>query len=438
MNDLSLKETCNEAERLLLAAEQHGLAGLAPEDYLDSLLDAEESGNIPFALVPLIHLHRAAFSLEAQARLDVLSLELCSQARETCRGRHFYDPLPYLEALTTLRLLAREDVSGVFEDAAHEWLFREWGWGAHLCDHTSHHFLSTLCLLLLLDPEPPYPVARLLHRLLRLDDSFEDLPRIPATRSHLGPAPRTFREALASPGPTEALLGLLKRLGAEALLPPVYLATDTIFTPCFGGAVATTHTAPGGTLGTLSRFPLMPTLPLAQQEAAYPVLFWQDALHLGFLKWRVQLGMGWLELPGTNHDSHSTALLPTTHALQRGGEALVLRLYAPTPSVMRIEDRWEARGATPLSVRCLPLAPGLLATDQLAVAEGNLPTVFATLWAFSLEGELRHSAKVDLARGIPSVPRRDGEEALDIDWELPGGLWQVRVDPLAKEPLCGR
>jgi hypothetical protein len=39
---------------------------------------------------------------------------------------------------------------------------------------------------------------------------------------------------------------------------------------------------------------------------------------------------------------------------------------------------------------------------------------------------------------VPSVPRRKGEEAWDIDWELPGGLWKVRVDPLAKEPLCGR
>lgn len=438
MNDPSLKETCNEAERLLLAAEQHGLAGLAPEDYLDSLLDVEDSENIPFVLVPLISLHREAFSLEAQARLDVLSLELCSRARETCRARQFYDPLPYLEALTTLRLLAREDVSGAFEDAAQEWLFREWGWGAHLCDHTSHHLLCTLCLLLLLDPEPPYPAVRLLHRLLRLDDSFEELPRIPTTRSHLGPAPRTFREALAAPAPTEALLGLLKRLGAEALLPSVYLPPDTRLTPCFGGAVATTHTAPHGVLGTLSCFPLMPTLPLAQQEGAYPVLFWQDTHNLGFLKWRVQLGMSWLEVPGTNHSGHSAAPVPLTYALQRGGEALVLRLFAPPATATRIEDRWEMHGQVRLAVRCLPLAPGLLATDQLAVAEGNLPTVFATLWAFSLEGDLRHSAQVRPAHGIPSVPRRDGEEALDIDWELPGGLWQVRVDPLAKEPLCGR
>lgn len=437
MNHFPLEETSNEPELLLFSAGQCGGAELAPEDYLDSLLENEDSGNFPFTLVPLICLHREAFPLEVKARLDALALVLAEQARETCRTRHFYDPLPYLEALVTLRLLAQEDVTAVFEDAAHEWLFREWGWGAHLCDQTSHRLLGALCLLLLLDPEPPYPAARLLHRLLRLDDSFSGLPRIPATRALLGPPPRSFREALAAPEPTEALLGLLKRLGAEALLPPPYLPPDTRLTPCFGGAVATTHTAPSGVLGTLSCFPLMPTLSLTQQEGAYPVLFWQDELSFGFLKWRVHLGLGWLELPGTNTIPGSFPL-PTTYALQRGGEALVLRLFAPPAPATRIEDRWETRGAPPLAVRCLPLAPGLLATDQLAVAEGNLPTVFAALWAFSLEGEPRHSAQVRLAHGIPSVPRREGEEALEIDWELPGGLWQVRVDPLAKDPLCGR
>lgn len=437
MNSLFLKETLYEAEQLLFSAEQCGGVGLAPEDYLDSLLEDEDSGNLPFTLVPLIRLYRGAFPLEVQARLDALALALGRQARETCRTRHFYDPLPYLEALVTLRLLAPEDDATVFEDAAQEWLFREWGWGAHLCDQTSHHLLCALTLLLLLDPEPPYPAARLLHRLLRLDDSFSGLPRIPATRALLGPPPRSFREALANPEPRDAFLGLLKRLGAEALLPPLYLPPDTRLTPCFGGAMATTHTALGGALGTLSRFPLMPTLSLAQQEGAYPALFWQDGLNLGFLKWRVQLGMSWLELPGTNSIPLSSPI-PTTYALQRTGEALVLRLYAPPATATRIEDRWETRGATPLAVRCLPLAPGLLATDQLAVAEGNLPTVFATLWAFSLEGELRHSAQVHLAHGIPSVPRREGEEALDIDWELPGDLWQVRIDPLAKEPLTFR
>ena len=66
------------------------------------------------------------------------------------------------------------------------------------------------------------------------------------------------------------------------------------------------------------------------------------------------------------------------------------------------------------------------------------PGLCANLWAISLEGEIESAPVVTPARVIPSVPRRKGEEAWDIDWELPGGLWRVRVDPLAREPLCER
>ena len=404
-------------EALLTAAEQGTLAEIPTAQYADALQVKWDEGTLGgysfWCTLVLLARHRSAFPDDTQALLTRLALALCQHARPVRAAHHFYDVRGYLEALVVLRLLAQEDIEQDFEDAAHEWIFFEWGCGAHLSN--THELLHLLGLLITLDTRPPRRAEMLFRRLVKLE---EDLAN---------PVPRTFRRGLSE---AEGVLwSLLARLGLQNHLLPQTSPPDVLTIPCFGGAVFRQHRSSHGTLATLSRYPLTPSTP-------------QNLLCLDTVICRTNT-----KNSGSFSDGEVmtfTRLPFQSVTLQRGAEALALRFYDHRPSTAQdVQDGWEQpeEGGIGISPWCLS---GHEPTQErrgghwVLTAQLEAPCLFVVLWAISLEGEIEGVPLVTQARAVPSVPRRKGEEAWDIDWELPGGLWKVRVDPLAKEPLCGR
>lgn len=404
-------------EALLAAAEQGTLADLPTAQYVDALKEKWDEGTLSgysfWCTLVLLARHRSAFPDDTQALLIQLAQALCQHARPVRAARHFYYVSGYLEALVVLRLLAQEDIEQDFEDAAHEWIFFEWGCGAHLSN--TRELLHSLGLLLTLDTQPPRRTETLFRRLVKLE---EDLAN---------PVLKTLRQSLSE---AEGVLwSLLARLGLQNHLLPQTSSPDTLTIPCFGGAVFRQHRSPHGTLATLSRYPFAPSTP-------------QNLLCLDTVTCRT-------------NDTHSGSfsegeVMTFTHppfqsaTLQREGEALALRFYDHRASTAQdVQDGWEQpeAGGIGISPWCLS---GHEVTQErrgghcVLTARLEAPCLFVVLWAISLEGELEGVPVVTPAHVVPSVPRRKGEEAWDIDWELPGGLWKVRVDPLAKEPLRKR
>lgn len=441
------------AVRLLAAAEQGTLetsaVGKNAVEHLSFILNDSEYHGYPPQLIPLICLHHGAFSPEAQALLDQLAEAMCEQKRPIRANRFFFDPEKYLDALVTLRLLAHEDIEQDFEDAAQEWIFHEWGWGAQLSDHATRRLLIDLSLLLLLDKNPPRLTESLIARLLRVEESFAGIPRIPATRSDDSfEDGKTFRESIQNAGPENPIAHLLKRLAWESRMPPLTPPRDEITTPCFGGAVAKTYRKGRDTLGTLSKFPFTHAGDWHLLGNAYPVVFQkfrEDAPRIAdrsHLQWQLRIREGekyayWADLPGKSFPE-ALGQFPETWAIQRDGEALILRLYRHYPGFpLEVTDLWST-GTTRSNERML--GPGVRVWPLAEVVEQEPQRVkshclVVNLWAISLAGEIEGVPTITPARVIPSVPRRKGEEAWDVVWELPGGLWKVRVDPLAKEPL---
>nr|WP_309697650.1 hypothetical protein [Armatimonas sp.] len=402
-----------EAEALLTAAEQGTLAEIPTAQYVDALQVKWDEGTLSgysfWCTLVLLARHRPAFPDDTQARLTRLALALCQHARPVRAARHFYAVRSYLEALVVLRLLAQEDIEQDFEDAVHEWIFFEWGCGAHLSN--TPELLYLLGLLLTLDTQPPRQTEMLFRRLVKLE---EDLAN---------PVLKTLRQSLSEA--EGALWSLLARLGLQNHLLPQTSPPNTLTIPCFGGAVFRQHRSSHGTLATLSRYPFAPSTP-------------QNLLCLDTVSCQTNT---------ENRGCFSEGEVLKSVTLQRGAEALALRFYDHRPStaqdVQDVQDGWEQfeEGGIGISPRCLsghePIQERRGGHWVLA-ARLEAPCLFVVLWAISLEGEIEGVPLVTPARVVPSVPRRKGEEAWDIDWELPGGLWKVRVDPLAKEPLCGR
>ncbi|GAB4453440.1 MAG: hypothetical protein OHK0029_06260 [Armatimonadaceae bacterium] len=445
-----------------------------------------------------------------EAILDDLQIWFAAQ----CRHRAEYYPNKYLGDLVCGWLLTeatdRQEADGDaiaqrMREAAAYWRQNGWGWGEHLADIYATVCLNELSLLLLLAKRLPEDVHEtyysLFAELLALDDAFGGEPRVPAIRSYAFQQPprhQRFRDAIprelpdsdtALPQPGGVHGAILARLYCElgwhrlapAPQPPVTPQTD-IRISCFGGAEAVAHCLPDVRVGSLTRFPLMPsadhpTWGLSWQT--FPVALWRPDGDWAFLQWSVTEGGQERCHPAENKKTAYLAntLTPSvnppitgrTFARQVGGNVLVLRLFPAIPGAAeQIADRlrvvqpspdWqEGNGGSDwyerllrtdkrtIQVACVPLPLGTIApvvrsypqgTDWQVIRDRSAldgMRLFVTLWAISLDGAIDSEPEWH-EPDLPPVPRAPEERAYDLTWRWQSHTWKVRIDPLAPEPL---
>lgn len=400
-----------------------------------------------------------------------------------------------------LESLGLQDKDGTVErimlQAADYWQQQGWGWGEHLSDGYSSVCLQEISMLLLLSRHLSQRVREryqeLLGELLSLEDRFDGGIRVPALRSYAfsaSPQHMNYRDKVKpldhlGPGQEPQVENLLFAEGWHKLAPPRQQPAEQLSIRCFGTAVAQAYNQPDIRLGSVSRFPLMSsnehlTWGLAWQS--FPVCLWRPQGDWGFLQWEVRRGervrchpaSGGLQ---TNYGSVALALglrpplVGRTWALQRGGSVLALRVM---PGVMTNWDHLIDRfriispkaqvqttklsencdqlvldyGDRQVSVVCLrldvPDPMELMQGEQVLDWQRKCPAQemdsrhgMATLWGISLQCPVAGAPQLEHDPEALVVPRSAEQQAWRLHWTWPEQNWEVRIDPLADEPLRG-
>jgi hypothetical protein len=458
-------------------------------------------------LIPLRLRHRALLSPPALDRLDDLLRGLAGWFRRAVDERSFCYPNRYLGDLVCAWLLAEiqgprandADLEATLLAAARYWRENGWGWGEHMSDAYAGVCLQELSLLLLLAERLPPAVRQtyedLLHDLLRIEDQYGGLPRVPALRSYsfLASPPRlAYRARITAAGAGEPpaldnlapLERLFHRLGWDRLAGPPAPAAADVRVPCFGGAAAVARLEPDCRLGSVTRFPVMPSAEAAEWGLAwqsFPVAFWRLAGDWGFLQWAADADGATRCHPAEDKragflgNALTRAVNPPvvgrTYALQRGGDLLVLRLMTPLVAEWtRVADRFRlvngrARCAAAMlagnraelrleypertvNVQYLDLAgTGLPVLRPAAAGRQDFEVECAGvtlqarrnvvgLWAISLGGPIPAAPRIEPLEDQTRGHRHPEERAWTLHWEWPQTTWHVRIDPLAPEPLA--
>jgi len=375
----------------------------------------------------------------------------------TVKHRLYYYPNKYLGDLVCSWLLkealdrpAPEPLKEAMHGAARYWLDNGWGWGEHLSDLYSHILLDELGALLLLAKRFPKELTSLYRELLRnllaLEDFFDAGPRVPAIRSYAFQGLRMepgFREQMR---PCEAEAEPVTKLPPLPFTPrfpfgPVFhrkgwsaLAGDKELLPasrdrsiaCFGSAVAQVRVEPTFRIGSLSKYPIMPSADRATAGLSWqsmPVAFAAGSDTWGFLRWAAREGgidrfhpardKHHAYLHNALSDVTSPPLIGQTRCLQVGRRVVALR-YMPVLSHAWecLGDGWDvnganvrileevtlpnggsklvlqAKGADPMAFWHLPIlpTPALKTAAPVVSQEGELLT-----WRVQVAGDsLRH------------------------------------------------
>jgi hypothetical protein len=520
---------CNAASRLLYAAEAGCLDRLPATRVLAALrrMQHHEAGprdgamrwyweedqphdmNAAFftalALIPLRKLHAPQLDAEGGAHLDAILAGLQRWFAHEVGTRMFCYPNKYLGDLVCAwllqELLGLDDSERVLEttmlEAAVCWRDDGWGWGEHMSDVYAPVCICELALLLLLAERLPGPVRDayrgLLNQLLAIDDAFGNGPRVPAIRSYCFREcpPRTPFRARVMPVEEVApvfnnmpiLTPIFHRLGWQELSVRPEAVRQDIRVPCFDGALAVARLETDCRLGSLTRFPVMPSaeeLTWGLSWQSFPVALWRPAGDWCFLQWETEEQGTVRSHPA--YDQHAAylgnaltqavrpPLVGRTFCLQRGGRLLALRIMMPLATGWtRLTDRWrmlqprrsivcekpEADRAVlrlrdperEISVQYVDLnGVGLPVLNEntpdvvdwsVTLTEERLRQCRAVvgLWAVALDGAT--GTRIQRAPWRPAARRHahSGEDAWEIRWDWGDAVWQIVVDPLAAEPL---
>jgi len=472
-------------------------------------------------------------NLLAQSDRDVLQLLIrdlrCATLRHVAREAFHY-PNECLGDLTCSWLAgqllgehaADDRLLDMMIRAADYWQTNGWGWGEHLSDTYATICLEELSLLLLLPVDVPKPVRTkytgLFRDLNRLDDAFAGGPRVPAVRQYAflhPPRGLWFREHVR-PLPQDALLDLdpepvgerlptcsaprkragggtwlllghtLDNLGWHNLAGPAAIRKPdhTLRVPCVAGAQATAAITDSFRVGSLSRFPLMPTaehLTWGLSWQCFPVTLWSAAGTWGYFQWET--------VENNQRRSHparekykaylGTALTQAvdppvvgrTWAIQQDTDVIALRMMPAIVSTwteltnrFRIvndklrsgdtvtEGVWSQTvicvGGVTLALQCVRLvdAPepewksGGDGVDdwQIRCCADSLTGRHAlvTLWGLSVGQPVACPPRITTDPDTVSSARtRDTTIAVRIQWSWPNRNWDLSVDLTQAEPL---
>ncbi len=421
--------------------------------------------------------------------------------RNALQYAEFYYPNKYLGDLACKWLLLEilgnspEDdfLPDQMREAASYYQKHHWGWGEHLSDGYCTVCLNELSLLLLLSKQLPEDLRRsyqqLTDELLEIEDIFAGGPRVPALRSYAFTAPEEhefFRDSVTADKPEETVfynmpdLGpLLYEWGWHDVMPPRKKTQRDIRIPCFAGSMATARVEKDIRLGVMSRFPLMPTAEHAAWGLSwqcFPVAISRGKTDWGFLQWETQEG-GRLHahpanggpnahIPKALSDMMSPPVFGQTFALQRGPDALILRVMREIPqSWESITDRFRLLSMTAdveelnmagwhqillnypervVSVSFIPLSEceesSLVRTSANGLdwnhsLTGDSPLLhnqrmILHLWAVSLDGKIDSPPNITVLKHH-NEPRSKEERIRVIDWKWKNTRWHVTIDPLS-------
>jgi hypothetical protein len=460
------------------------------------------------SLIPLYKLHAVRMDAESRGLMEALLSGLHTWFTQAVGERTLCYPNKYLGDLVCAwllgELLDRPDkdgtLAGAMTDAADYWLSRGWGWGEHLSDGYAAVCLWELSLLLLLAERLPEPVRARYHDLLAdlmaIEDLYGDGPRVPALRCYAFrevPVRRPFRDRVgpAAPGTAPVFehmpdLGpLFHRLGWARLAPPPREAARDVRLPCFDEVVATAHIEADIRLGSVSRFPVMPSaeaLSWGLSWQCFPVALWRTAGDgWGFLQWEATeagvtrahpaLDKGRAYLGNALSRAVQPPLVGRTYSLQHGPRLAALRIMTPISLAWTtLIDRFRLVG-TPVGtatvephgdgealcirfpgrevgVRYIDLSTGprpVRSSDGAELCDwsvvwpaGSLANrrVVLGLWLISLEGDSPREVSVTpVPTAGESCHRAPEEQVLSVRWRWGDGAWSLVIDPLAADPL---
>jgi len=456
------------------------------------------------SLIVLQRLYAGAVPEGARPALDGILAGLRVWFGKAVAGRSFYYPNKYLGDLVCGWLLHEmlgggrdEDVLDPMRAAAAYWAGNGWGWGEHMSDGYSRVCLDEISLLLLVAEKLPDDVRRayegLLADLLTVEDSFDGGVRVPAIRSYAfsrSPEHTNYRDSVRPFGPGEPkgvgnhcpLGPILYELGWHDRVPHRAPRKTRVEVPCYGGVFAHARIEEDVRLGSLSRFPVMPsaehpTWGLSWQS--FPVTLWRPEGDWGFLQWETS-GEGEVRAHPAQgrHPAHipkqltATVTPPVvgeTHCLQHEGDVVALRMMPRVAAswskvvdrlrvidlhgeaiVAESTDGW-ARLDLVYAERTVSVAHVGLAEDvqmALRVSERNGVDWEATvegddlanrraivgLWGLSLEGPIAEAPEIVPIEN-PMHPASSEERAVRITWRWPGRTWRLIVDPRSGQPL---
>jgi hypothetical protein len=318
----------------------------------------------------------------------------------------------------------------------------------------------------------------LLNALLAIDDAYGPLPRVPHLCDRPGAIERTisYRSRILDPNSGEALPGFLRRSGWESIVDSPTPQSASFETRCYGNAMARAHFETDVRLGSLDRFPLMPSSERRDSGLSWhshPVVFRRTDGDIGFFQWETREGDTTARHPDAAPCALTSSVDPPivgrTYAIQDGPDAIVLRIL---PAIARswdhVVDRFrlqdchaEATAAEEHTARwCLRLQ---YPDRTIAVSRFDLPGApFPTLtekrgneWQWDLRYDrealtgrriLVHLWAISLVRGsawppaiVPcpdsEIPRTPDETAYDFRWKSAARNWHLLIDPLSASPL---
>jgi hypothetical protein len=273
--------------------------------------------------------------------------------------------------------------------------------------------------------------------------------------------------------------------GWHDLAPPRKPPATDLAIPCFGGSVATAHLAGDIRIGSLSRFPLMPSAERLKWGLAwqsFPVAFWRPQGDWGFLQWETRRGDERRAHPaldltksyfdGALSDGVDPPIVGQTYAIQSGGDVIALRVmpaiagnWDTLTDRLRIVNAQVSPRLLPnsnshsqmllsypgreVSVLCLPVSAGGNIRLQSGrggqrtlewgptfdrAALGNLSKVIV-VWGISINGRVTADPSLNAIAPAPDVPRVPEEQPFELRWQWPGKQWHLRIDPLDPIPL---
>ena len=403
-------------------------------------------------------------------------------------------------------------------DAAEYWLDHCWGWGEHLSDSYGSICLDELSLVLLMAKRLPEVtrdcLLQLLGELLAINDQFSPGPRVPAIRNyafkrvptgldyrrHVQPLPRdaTLQQddglgqrlptcsALhrTASGSTWLPLGhTLHELGWHDIVPSEAARRPSVTVPCVGGAKAIAHVEEEVRLGSLSRFPLMPTAEhptwgLSWQ--CFPVALWRPQSAWGYFQWEtLEEGIRRSHPAQEKYRAYlgnaltmgvRPPIVGWTYAIQHEGELVAMRVMPMiAASWDELLDRFRLVGQRDgVEVRqsdgcwsqlVLDCGPRTISVQSVSLSGGPAPELvrasedihdwqvrcprneltkrraLVTLWGISLSGPVIEAPTIEPDPEAPPMPRGHESLALRIRWQWPNRTWRLKIDLTEAEPL---